>query len=211
MVYHDAQKKAILKNRSTYLLLLFAAAMLYSCSPRTISTKYYEENKDALDRIEESYSRLYKEKPFTVAFTDKDFQTISLEIITDSLKYIYEFGLNEKRIRDSLRKYDLDVAGTMELIREMRSIRCTWVNNFDHYVDGKKKLLVFMSIKPVGLNGFFSNKRYYILTYFSQPQYYDQQGRLLDNRKQRQLQRLNGEVFKRINDKVSYTVSSNYR
>jgi len=164
-----------------------------------------------LDRIEESYARLYQEKPFTVAFTDKYFQTVSLEIITDSLKYIYEFGVNEKRIKDSLRKYELDVAGTLELIREMRSIRCTWVNNFDYYVDGKKKLLVFMSVKPVGLNGFFSKKRYYILTYFSQPQYYDKEGRLLDNRKQRQLQRLNGEIFRRINDKVSYTVSSNYR
>ncbi len=176
-----------------------------------IATQYYEQHKDVLDQIEESYAKLYSKKPFNVAFTDRYFQTISLEILTDSVKYIYEFGLYEKRIKDSLRKYDLDIAGTLELIREMRSIRCTWVNNFDHYVDGKKKLLIFMSIKPVGLNGFFSKKRYYILTYFSQPQYYDQQGRLLADRKQRQLQKLNGELFRRINDKVSYTVSSNYR
>lgn len=198
-----------MKTRLSYLLFFVAA--LYSCSPKLISTKYYEQHKKVLDRIEGSYDSLYQEKPFTVAFTDKDFETISLEIITDSLKYIYEFGLHEKRIKDSLSKYGLNVAATMELIREMRSIRCTWVNNFDTYVDGKKKSLIFMSIKPAGLNSFFSSKRYYILTYFPQPQYYDNAGRLLDNRKQRQLQRLNGEIFRRINDKVSYTISSNYR
>ena len=200
-----------MKNKTNYILFVFAAGVLYSCSPKTISTKYYKQNKDVLDKIEGSYSKLYQQKPFTVAFTDRYFQTISLEIITDSLKYIYEFGLNETRIKDSLQKYGLDMAGTLELIRQMRSIRCTWVNNFDQYVDGKKRSLIFISIKPVGLNNFFSNKRYYILTYFSQPQYYDKEGRLLDNRKRRQLQRLNGEIFRRINDKVSYTISSNYR
>ena len=46
---------------------------------------------------------------------------------------------------------------------------------------------------------------------FSQKQYYDKEGRLVNNRKQRQLQKLNGEIFKRINDRVSYTVSSTYR
>ena len=193
------------------MVFVFAAGILYSCSPKIISTKYYEQNKDVLDKIEQSYSRLYQQKPFTVAYTDKYFQTISLEIITDSLKYIYEFGLNENRMIDSLKKYELDMPAVLELTRLMRSIRCTWVNNFEQYIDGKKKSLIFISIKPVGLNGFFSNKRYYILTYFSQPQYYDSEGRLLDNRKRRQLQRLNGEIFRRINDKVSYTISSNYR
>ena len=198
-----------MKRLVPYILLI--AVFGTSCSSKIIPTRYYEENKEVLDRIEESYSKLYKQKAFTLGFSDKYFQTISLEIITDSLKYVYEFGLEEKRIKDTLLKYDFDVSGVTELAREMRSIRCTWIDNFDHYVDGKKKSLIFISIKPVGLGGFFSKKKYYILTYFSQPQYYDKDGRLLDNRKQRQLQKLNGEIFRRINDKVCYTISSNYR
>ncbi|MBS1734574.1 MAG: hypothetical protein JST02_14860 [Bacteroidetes bacterium] len=198
-----------MKRLVPYILLI--AVFGTSCSSKIIPTRYYEENKEVLDRIEESYSKLYKQKAFTLGFSDKYFQTISLEIITDSLKYVYEFGLEEKRIKDTLLKYDFDVSGVTELVREMRSIRCTWIDNFDHYVDGKKKALIFISIKPVGLGGFFSKKKYYILTYFSQPQYYDKDGRLLDNRKQRELQKLNGEIFRRINDKVCYTISSNYR
>ena len=200
-----------LKTKLIYLIILLAAGTLFSCSPKIISTKYYVQNKATLDNIEQSYSKLYKQKPFILGFTNKNFDNISLEIITDSLTYIYDFKTTEKRLSDTLLKYDLNNAAILELIAQMRSIRCTWINNFDYYVDGEKKSLVFLSIKPVGLSGPFSNKKYYIITYFSQKQYYDKEGRLVNNRKQKQLQKLNGEVFKRINDKVSYTVSSTYR
>ncbi len=200
-----------MKNKSTYFYIATVIVLLYACSPRNISTKYYEQNKTVLDNIEETYAGLYKQKHFNISFTDKAFETISIDIITDSLTYIYEFGVNENRLMDTLKKYGFDAPVTKTLIRQMRSIRCTWVTNFDYYVDGEKKSSVFVSIKPVGLSGTFSNKNYYIIAYFSQKQYYDRQGRLVNNRRQRQLQRVNGEIFKRINDKVSYTVSSTYR
>lgn len=200
-----------MNKRKLYIVIFAASVLMFACSPKVISTKYYEQNKEVLDQIEESYAKLYNQKPFAIAFTDRYFQTVSVEFITDSLKYVYEFGPVEKRIKDSLSKYGHDVSATLELIRMMKSIRCTWVNNFDYYIDGAKKSLIFMSIKPASLNTLFSNKRYYILTYFQQQQYYDSEGRLLDSRKQRQIQRLNGEIFRRINDKVCYTISSNYR
>ena len=200
-----------MKTNILYLYLILIAVILHSCSPKIISTKYYEEHKLTLDSIEQSYSRLNKKIPFNVGFTNKDFETISFEISTDSLTYIYDFGINEKRISDTLTKYHLNAADVTGMINQMHAIRCTWVNNFDYYSDGTKKSSVFLSIKPVGLSGPFSNKKYYIITYFPQKQYYDKKGRLVNNRRQRQLQRLNGEVFKRITDKVSYTVSSTYR
>ena len=151
---------APLKNKSLYLLFIIATGMFYSCSPRNISTKYYEQNKVALDNIEQSYRSLYKQQPFIVGFTDKSFENISLEIITDSLTYIYDFKINEKRLSDSLVKFKLNNTAATAMINKMRSIRCTWVNNFDYYVNGEKKELVFLSIKPVGLSRPFSNKKY---------------------------------------------------
>jgi hypothetical protein len=198
-----------MKNHVYPFLLLIVT--LFSCSSKKLTTQYYYQNKDMLAKIEGSYSKLYKEKAFKIAFTDKYFQTISLEIITDTLTYVYEFGLGENRIKDSLYRYGLDTLQTMELIRNMRSIRCTWVNNFNYYVDEKKRSLIFISIKPVELKNLFSNKKYYVLTYFSQPQYFDKEGRLMANRRRRQMQKVNGEIFRRINDKVSYTISTNYR
>ena len=182
-----------------------------SCSPKNISEKYYFQHEKVLDRIEESYKELYNQTPFSIAFTDKAFHTVSLDIITDSMKYIFEFGEGEERIADTLEKYGMNANRILQLINRMQEIRCTWINKFDYYVDEKKNSLIFMSIKPVVLKAPFSNKKYYILTYFTQPQAFDSEGRLLDKRRQRRLRKINGEIFHRINDKVCYTISAAYR
>ena len=201
-----------MKNRPIYYITtIVLGILLFSCSQKYISTKYYYLNKNTLDNIEQSYMKLYLQRPFTLAFTDKKFETLSFDFITDSLTYIYEFNIKEKRLLDTLIKFNLNTTEATELINKMRSIRCTWVNKFDYYVDDTKKSLVFLSIKPVDINSLFSNKKYYILTYFPKKQYYDKEGRLVNNRKRRQLQKVNGDIFKRINDTVSYTVSSTFR
>lgn len=182
-----------------------------SCSPKNISTKYYYQNKEIIDKIEESYKSMYSQTPFTVGFTSKNFRTVSLEIITDTLIYIYEFNISEPRMADTLTRYKLNTPKVIELIKYMFAIRCTWIKNFDYYVDEKKNSLIFISIRPVALKAPFSYKKYYILTYFSQKQYFDENGQLLDKRKQRRLRKINGEIFKRINDKVCFTVSGKFR
>jgi hypothetical protein len=201
----------MIKQPVTILLLYILVLSLLSCSSKNITGKYYYEHEETLNRIEGSYKELYRQKPFTVAFTAKDFRTISLEIITDTLSYIYEFSLDESRLSDTLVKYDLPAPGILALIREMQSIRCTWVNMLDYYVDRKKHSMVFMSVKSVSLNTPFSYKKYYILAYFSQPQYFDRNGRLLDKRATRRLRKINGQTFTRINDKVCYTISGHFR
>ncbi len=195
------------------VIILFSgmAGFILSCSPKNISANYYYQNEKVLDRIEESYKKLYQQQPFTIAFTDRDFKTISLEIITDTLSYIYQFDINETRLTDTLVAYHLNDSKIIELIQQMRSIRCIWVNKLDYYVDEKKNTLVLVSIKPVALNSPFSYKKYYTLTYFPQPQYFDSAGQLLDKRRLRRLRKINGEIFKRINDRVCYTISGNFR
>ena len=194
-------------------LVCCIAASLYSCSPKNITEKYYFEHEKVLDKIEESYKELYKHKPFTLAFTDRFFSTVSVEIITDTLTYIYDFPVtDEKRLTDTLARFNLNAPEIVELARQMRSIRCTWVNNFVYYdADEKKNSVIFMSIKPVARKALFSYSKYYILTYFSQPQHFDAEGRLLDRRELRKLQKINGEIFMRINDKVCYTISGTFR
>lgn len=191
--------------------LLLLVSFLISCSPKNISTKYYFENEKALDEIEESYKGLYKKGAFNIGFTSRDFKTVSLEIITDTLTYIYEFGYNEPRFTDTLNVFHLDASAINNLVNKMHNIRCTWINQADYYVDEIKHSLILMAIKPVALKAPFSHAKYYILTYFQQPQYFDEDGRLLDKRKMRKLRKINGEIFKRINNKVCYTISGQFR
>jgi hypothetical protein len=199
-------------NKKIYILIVsLSAGLLFSCSPKNISTKYYYENEKVLDRIEESYKALYPLGPFNIGFSSRDFKTVSLEIITDTLSYIYEFGIDEPRLSDTLAAYNLNAAKINTLIKEMHDIRCTWITYSDYYVDEKKHNLILMSIKPTALKPLFSYAKYYVLTYFEQPQYFDRDGRLLDRRKRRRLRKINGEVFRRINSKVCYAVTGHFR
>jgi hypothetical protein len=194
-----------------FILCIAIAGSVFSCSPKNISTTYYYQNEKALDNIEESYKRLSKKQPFTVGFTARDFQTISLELITDTLSYIYEFNVSEPRLADTLTRFHLDAPKVIAMIREMQSIRSTWIKNYYYYVDERKDSMIFMSIKPVALKRPFSYAKYYVLAYFPQPQYFDSEGQLLDKRRLRTLRKINGDIFKRINSKVCYTISGNFR
>ena len=194
-----------------FILFLAVECLTVSCSPRNISTKYYYENSIALDKIEETYKELYLLQPFNIAFTDRHFKTIAVEIITDTLSYIYAFDVIEPRLYDTLVKYHLNAPKVLELIQQIQSVQCIWINNYNYYEDEEVNSLIFMSIKPRALRSPFSNKKYYILTYFEQPQYFDSYGRLLDKKQLRRVREINGEIFKRINNKVCYTVSGKFR
>ncbi|HEX2683776.1 MAG TPA: hypothetical protein VHL77_07580 [Ferruginibacter sp.] len=194
-----------------YIFLTVLVGLLYSCSPKNISTNYYYQNEKVLDNIEESFKRLSRKQLFTVGFTARDFETISLELITDTLSYVYEFNVSEPRLADTLTRFHLDATGVIDMIKQMQSIRCTWIKHYYYYVEEKKDSIIFMSIKPVALKRPFSYARYYVLSYFEQPQYFDSEGQLLDRRRLRTLRKINGEVFRRINNKVCYTISGNFR
>ncbi len=198
-------------NFRNTLAIIALLCILLSCSSKNISSKYYYQNKNTLDSIEHSYKHLYHAAPFSIAFTNRSFNTVTIEIITDTLSYIYEFTVNEQRLKDTLIAFHLNSAKIIDLITNMKSIRCTWINNYNFYVGEKKNSLVFMSIKPVAINALFSYKKYYTLTYFQQPQYFDSTGKLLDRKRLQTLRKINGEIFKRINDKVCYTISGKFR
>jgi hypothetical protein len=192
------------------LFFFCTSLLLYSCVSSNMS-KYYAEHRLTLDSIDQTYRSIYSQHPFSLLFTDESFKYISLEINTDTIKYIYEFDPKEKMLLDTIEKYNLPLAPINGLINAMKSIKCLWVGNLDYYVDGKKNSLVYISIRSTNFRFPFVDKKYYILTYYSQPQYYDSEGRLLDHRRRRRLRRINKEIFRRINEKVCYTVSNVFR
>jgi hypothetical protein len=187
-------------------LLILAA----SCTRLNI-TNYYHRHRSTLDGIEETYRNAYTKKPFTIEFTDRSFDRVSLELVTDTLTYIYEYQIGEPRLQDTLLKYGYDTTAIAWLIDNMRSRKCTWIDNLDYYSETNKHSLIYISLWPRALNSPFVNKKYYILTYFQQPQYFDSEGRLLVGHRLRRIRKINGDVYHRINDKVCFTVSDRFR
>ncbi len=200
----------MINKRTYYLAFFIITAMLCSCTSTNI-TNYYNKNKQTLESIEHLYKEQYHKQKFSLLFTDKTYQNLSLEIHTDSLKYIYDFKPFENRLKDTLEKFHFDTTEMKTLISNMQSIHCTWIDNLDYYVDDQKNYLVFMSVRKKTINVPFIEQKYYVLTYFAQPQYYDEEGRLLHHKNRKRLRKINGEIFKRINDKVCYTVSTLFR
>lgn len=190
-----------------FSMLLFLSA----CTGKNITGRFYTERQAELDSIKNLYGALYAQHPFSMAFTDKGFQNISLDIQTDSLTYIYDFQVADTRLRDTLRHYDFALSGTMQLIRLMQSIKSTWVNRFDYYANGKKEHMIMISVKPRAFKPIFGSRKYYILTYYAQPQLFDEKGNLLDRRRSRRLRKINGISFQRINDSICYGISAQFR
>ena len=199
-----------MNRKMRYGFLLFCVSgLISSCVSKNI-IKFYTQNKTTLDSIEQSYREQFKHKAFTLEFTDKFFDHVSVEIWTDTIKYIYEFSTVENRLNDTLSKYQVNVAAAHKLIQQMQSIHCIWINSLDYYIGKNKNSMIFISIRPRALN-LFSRKKYYIISYFNAPQYYDKDGTLMVNRKLRRARKINADIFHRINDKVAYTISDRFR
>jgi hypothetical protein len=82
-----------MQNKYYTIALIFAILIAASsCSSKIISTNYYTLHQKELMHIETIYKYLYQQKPFSIAFTSKNLQIVSVEMKTDSLNYIYEFN-----------------------------------------------------------------------------------------------------------------------
>lgn len=193
------------------LIILVSSWLLTSCSTRIVSNNYYQQNKAAVDNIENRYEKLNAAKPFAVAFTDKKVNIVSIEFISDTLTRIYEFNVNEQRLNDSLFKYNYDTSGIKFLIRKMQQTKVTWINSVDYYVNDQPQQLIYLSIKPVTIRFLFSPPKYIALGYFRTPQSFDEKGRLLDGRRTKRVRKIKGQTFFKITDRICYTITQKYR
>ena len=193
------------------IILINCSLFAASCSTRIISTNIYEEQKENLNDIESHYEILNPANQFSLAFTDKKFHIVSLEMITDTLTRIYEFNVNEQRLADTLLKYHYDTAGVYYLIRKMQDTKVTWINSFDYYVNDQPQQLIILSIKPKIIRYIFSPPKYIALAYFRTSQFFDEKERLLDGRRTTQLRKIKGQVFYKITDRICYTITERYR
>ena len=175
--------------------------------------KYYTENKELLHQTESIYREASDKKTFALGFTSLDFSSISIELKTDTVRYIYDFQVEDKRMNDTLYKLGYDVATIQTVITNMKKVKASWINTLDYYVDGNRQTLSFLSVpvKQFSIFPLMQKRKYYVYTFYNQQQAYDTAGRLLDKKNTRQLRKVNGQHFFRINDRVSYTVSGKFR
>ncbi len=183
-----------------------------SCSySKKFTEDYYIENEEMLVSIKQRFRSHYQERPFSIEIKDKAAEQVGLEIITDTVRYIYTFHVNDPALADTMRKYQFNIPFMFDLIDDMRKTHCTWLTNLDYFEDLKKQHLVFLSIRHYRLESLFKKDKYFTLAFFENPQPYDQKGRLLDRANRKELRRINGAVLFRMKDKTAYALSSDFR
>lgn len=193
-------------------MLISFTGVLLSCShSKKFTTGYYEENKPLFQSVYEQYKTIFAKTPFAFHIKGKTSRDASLEILTDTLNYIYEFDLNEKKLNDTLYKYRFDTSAVQKLISDMQRLNCTWITKLDYFENRVKKYMVFVSIRHKELESLFKDTKYFTLAFFDEPQPSDTEGRLQDRRNRRNLRKINGANFYRINDRIFYSLSRNFR
>jgi hypothetical protein len=196
------------------ILPVAAILLLSSCTiSRVYPKEYYEQHKTTLHQTESLFKQVTQRRSLAIAFTDLDFSDISLELKNDTIRYIYEFTAGEPRMNDSLYKFGYDSTQVNTIVKNMQAMRSTWINTLGYNIGGTERRLIFISapVKQFTLFPLLQKRKYYLYHFYTQPQYYDEQGRLLDRRRLRRLRKVNNEIFWRINDKVCYTISGKFR
>jgi hypothetical protein len=203
--------KRIIKP-STLVLFVLWAILQQGCSYSVKFTDdYYRKHQTTLHDIRERYEQLYSRQPFNLDLKNKELTRIGIELLTDTMKYIYNFTLDDLSFVDTLVKYKLDVVEMSKLIRDMQTVQATWISKLDYFVNRERKYLIFMSVRHRKLSGLLKPERYFTLAFFNNPQLYDRRGRLLDKDDQKTHRRINGEIFRRLNDRLFYAVMDRYR
>ncbi len=184
--------------------------MVSSCAS-SFTGKYYREHSATVNSIYEQYNKLYFEKPFSLEFKDKTFNNISVEIIKDTIRYIYNFRLDETNLRDTLDKYEFNTAAIVNLLHDMQTIRCTWINKMDFYVNRRKEYMIYLSVREKQLDSWLKPEKYYTIAFFNQPQQFDERGRLKATARSTQPMKINNAIYRRITNRICYAITENFR
>jgi hypothetical protein len=205
------QGGAIMKLLSVFIISII---IIPACTVSKIyPEKYYSEHKDMLHQTQTLYKKAVDKKAFALGFTSLDFSSISIELKTDTVRYIYDFSVDDMRMNDTLQKLGYDTSGIQQIITNMKALKMTWINTLDYYVDDNRKTLSFLSIpvKQFSILPLFQKIKYYFYKFYGQPPDYYSSGQLLDNKNSRRIRKVDGQHFLRINDRVSYTISGKFR
>ena len=192
------------------ILLFVIGIFLFSCSQRNIADHYYR-NQKSYDSIHANYKSLIHENVFTLFFKDRSYRYITLEIFTDSLKYIYYFKTDELRLYDTIVKYKINTKDFYLLMNQMTRARSLWISQLDYYVKNKNENLIYIAFRSRPLWFFFSSQKYCMINWFTKPQQYDVKGFLLNQSLTPIPLELNDRKSYRINDTVAYRISNRFR
>lgn len=198
-------------RNTCYAFVLIALSMASCSTQKQISKEYFTGNEAQFYNVKDLFVKLYQEKPFAIAYTDKKFNEIGFEILTDSLKYLYYFDLTQINFRDTLQKFGYNEQRILQLLSDLKTLNCTWISDLDYYENYQKKSLVLMSFRNSVGKARLKSQRYCVLAFFERSQPADGNGIFLDRANRKRHREIMGYQLYKINDKLGYAITKKFR
>jgi len=190
-------------TRQMTIWFLAAACILgASCAMKVErkSASYYLKHKQEITDILNNYHALYNKQPFSCGFTDRSYKYFVMQIMTDTVRYIYNTELNKATLYKAVKLVRYDTARLSLMMNQMKNIKLLWMDKTSFWVNEKEEIVTFLSFKSVAVEQPFTENKYYILLFTDQR---------LDIPELRE--RLKKGDLARIEDKVYFMIGNQYR
>ncbi len=176
--------------------------LLSSCVVNTHrkSEDFYFDNEDKIKKLVADYEKLYAIQPFEFGFSDKRFKYYTIQMYTDSIRYIYNTETGSDLIFEEMRQSKLNREDLTSIAMQIKDLRCLWIGKSDLYLDGKKTVSTNLSFRSVMFSTPFSENKYYILAFFD--------GEIPNSKAKRRLRKYS---YRSIDDDVFFTISTRFR
>ena len=151
------------------LVFFVLIAVLFSAcaaSKEKKTDKYYFENEKDIQEIVSLYKKLYKHQPFSLGFSDRSYEHIGMDIITDTVRYALDNQQSMQLFREAIYAFEYDTVAIRKMYRKMYDIKCIWIGTADFYHKGKREDVIFLSFRSVRFGNPFLDRKYYTLVIF---------------------------------------------
>lgn len=150
----------------TYLFLIF---LLGSCmvNNQRKTANYYFKNQVKIEALLNTYENLYQKQPFALGFSDRRFNYYTLQLYTDTVRYIYNTKTSRQNIFDEIIKTPISNKEFLDIAQQIKDVRCLWIDKYDYYIQGEKHIATFMSFKSVLFKRSFEENKYYVLVFLN--------------------------------------------
>jgi hypothetical protein len=154
----------------TSRLHLMIVLLMWGCSSCFVkrqqkSASFYIENKAPIDKLIKDFNALYDKQPFALGFSDKRFKHYTIQMYTDTVRYIYNTQQDRTMVFSEMIASPISESELSIIAKQIKELKCLWIDKSIMYIDGVKTPSTHLSFKSVLFNRPFDENKYYNLVF----------------------------------------------
>lgn len=194
---------SVKKVRFFWLSLLFLCLFTHAFGQKGALDKvegFYRQNTSSIDSLVTRFEEIYAQRPCSIGFTDLSFHHFSMEVYSDSVRYIYNTSLSNGEALAEAVGFQYDSAWLTDFALHLYRLKGLWMGKTSFYKDGQKEEVTFLSFRQVKKGKLFAPEQYVILLFPGK-----------DMEALAQSRRVQSGTLKQIGNKVFMTIGSGFR